>query len=475
MINFLEINQVNMKKLTFAFLLFFSVSLLGQKNLTVNEREIINLSLEKSYGLKNASNELLMDSIDTRVIKQNYIPTLSLNGIYAYGGSNINSDIPTLRLPLSGTNLFEGETEMDLKYNFFNTNLTAKALLFSGMQVNYGSKANNEKIRAKNYMLDKDKADIILDVIDTFDKIELMKQAELVINESEKRLTKEKEIVTSAIKNGLAIPYDRQKIMAAELKLASKKVELFGNLSLLYLKLSMLCGQKISALEAYHFELKPWLVYNDDNDFNNRPELKALDASISAYDFKLKMNKNAFLPKIQAFANLSYFNLFDTSLDTSLETPITGQPINFDLNYFEGFPTYMVGVGFEWELFNGLKNKNRTQKTSIEKDIAQNEKDDAAEKLALFEKKAIIDFEVKNQQILLKEKEKEVASNTLNLAIKSYQSGLISISERLEAETDYQDAVLEYYKMIALQRKAALELLISKGSLTVENLNNYKF
>ena len=187
------------------------------------------------------------------------------------------------------------------------------------------------------------------------------------------------------------------------------------------------------------------------------------------------MNKNAFLPKIQAFANLSYFNLFDTSLDTSLETPITGQPINFDLNYFEGFPTYMVGVGFEWEFFNGLKNKNRTQKTSIEKDIAQNEKEDASEKLALFEKKAIIDFEVKNQQILLKEKEKEVAYNTLNLAIKSYQAGLISISERLEAETDYQGAVLEYYKMIALQRKAALELLISKGSLTVENLNNYKF
>jgi outer membrane protein TolC len=187
------------------------------------------------------------------------------------------------------------------------------------------------------------------------------------------------------------------------------------------------------------------------------------------------MNKNAFLPKIQAFANLSYFNLFDTSLDTSLETPITGKPISLDINHFEGFPTYILGVGFEWEFFKGLKNKKQTQKTTIEKDIAQNKKEDAAEKLALFEKKAIIDFEVKNLQILLKEKEKDVAFNTLNLAIKSYQEGLISISDRLEAETEYQDAVLEYYKMIALQRRAALELLISKGILTVENLNNYKF
>lgn len=464
-----------MKKLAFAFLLIFSFSLLAQENLTANELDLINLSLQKSYQLKNASNELIMDSIDTKVIKQNYIPTLSLNGMYAYGGSNINADIPTFTLPFSGIDLFKGETEFDVKGNFFNTNLTAKALLFSGMQVTYGSKANNEKIRAKNYMLEKEKADIIADVIDTFDKIELMKQAELVIMESEIRLAKEKEIVNSAIKNGLAIPYDRQKITAAELKLASKKIELFGNLNLLYLKLSMLSGQNISSLEAYHFELRPWFLYNDENDFNNRPELKALDASITAYDFKLKMNKNAFLPKIQAFANLSYFNLFDTSIDSSLETPITEQPINLDINHFEGFPTYSLGVGFEWELFNGLKNSNQTQKTTIEKDIAQNKKEDAAEKLALFEKKAIIDFEVKNQQISLKEKEKEVAYNTLNLAIKSYQEGLISISERLEAETDYQDAVLEYYKIIALQRKAALELLISKGSLTVENLNNYKF
>lgn len=475
MIKIIYTNIINMKKLAYVFLLFFSVSLLAQENLTAHELDLINLSLQKNYKLKNANSELMMDSIDTKIIRQNYIPTLSLNGMYAYGGSNISVDIPTFTLPISGIDLFKGETEFDVKGNFFNTSLSAKALLFSGMQVSYGSKANNEKIRAKNYMIAKEKADIIIDVIDTFDKIELMKQAELVIAESEKRLSKEKEIVNAAIKNGLAIPYDRQKITVAELNLASKKLELFGNLNLLYLKLSMLSGEKISALEVYHFELRPWFWHNDENDFNNRPELKALDASISAYDFKLKMNKTAFLPKIQAFANLSYFNLFDTSIESSLETPITGQPINLDVNHFEGFPTYMLGVGFEWELFNGMKNSNATQKTTIEKDIAQNKKDDAAEKLALFEQKAIIDFEIKNQQILLKEKEKEVASNTLNLAIKSYHEGLISISERLEAETDYQDAVLEYYKIIALQRKAALELLISKGSLTIENLNNYKF
>jgi len=459
-----------MKNLSSSLLIFLSISLFAQQNISVHELELIKLSLRKSYELKNASNELMMDSIDTKIIKQNFIPTLSLNGMYAYGASNINADIPTLTLPFSGINLFEGETEFDVKGNFFNTNLTAKALLFSGMQVNYGSKANNEKIKAKNYMLDKERADIIKDVIDTFDKIELMKQAKLVLNESRKRLAKEKERVSKAIQNGLAIPYDRQKITAAELKIDSKQTEILGNLNLLYLKLAMLTGKDIATLETYIFELSPWELYNDEKSFSNRPELKALEASINAFDYKLKMNKNAFLPKVQAFATLSYFNLFDASIDTSLETPISEQPVNLDLNHLEGFPTYMLGVGFEWELFNGLKNNNATQKTTIEKNIAQNKKADAAEKLELFERKAKIDLEVKNQQILLKEKEKEVAFNTLHLAIKSYHEGLISISDRLEAETDYQQSVLEYFKIIALQRKAALESLIATGSLTEQFL-----
>lgn len=459
-----------MNKIFSILILCISINSYAQQNLTKNELGLIQLSLQKSYALKNANNELMMDSIDTKTIKQNFIPTLSLNGMYAYGASNINADIPTLTLPFSGINLFEGETEFDTKGNFLNSNLTAKALLFSGMQVTYGSKANNEKIKAKNYMLDKKRADIIIDVIDTFDKITLLHQAKIVLNESEKRLIKEKERVNKAIQNGLAIPYDRLKITAAQLKITSKKTELFGNLDLLYLKLSMLTGKKISILETYQFSLIPWQIINKNHNFKNRPELKALDASITAFEYKLKMNKSAFLPKVQAFATLSYFNLFNAK--TSFNESITNHPIDLELNHLEGFPTYMLGVGFEWELFNGLKHNNATQKTTIEKDIAINKKEDAAEKLELFEKKAKIDFEVKNQQIDLKKKEKEVASNTLNLAIKSYHEGLISISERLEAETNYQETVFEYYKIITMQRKSALELLTATGSLSLDNLKN---
>lgn len=178
------------------------------------------------------------------------------------------------------------------------------------------------------------------------------------------------------------------------------------------------------------------------------------------------------MPKVEAFATLSYFNLFDARVETPYDTPITEQPINLDLNYFQGFPAYLVGVGFQWDIFTGLKNDNNIQRTSIEKNIAENKKTDAEEKLQLFEQKVQIEFDVKSQQVLLKEKEKDVAANSLKLAIASYREGLINITERLQAETDYQKAVLEYLKMIAMQRQAALELLTASGSLQINNLNN---
>ena len=444
----------------------------GQTNLTYQSLELIEKSIQKSNTLKNARSDLSIDSIESRGIRQNYIPTLTMNGFYAYGSGNFNVDVPTFDLPISGIEIFDGESEFDAKGHVFNTNLTAKMLLFGGMQVNYGSKASKEKIKAKNYMLETEKSKLIKEMIDTFDKIELLEASKKVLENSEMRLQKEKEKVVIAVRNGLITPYDREKISAAELKLESKRTEVEGNLELLYLKLSILSGVSPEEVRQYDFQLKPWVLENSDGNYTNRAELKALRASIEAYNYKLKMNKNTFLPKVEAFATLTYFNLFDTRVETPYETPISEQPIDLDLNHFTLFPAYFLGVGFQWDIFKGLKNSNETEITRIQKSMAETKKIEAEEQLDLFEKKVQIDFSVKNKQLMLKQKERDVASNALNLAIKSYEQGLIDISERLEAEINFQEASLAYYLSIAKQRQSALDVLSAKGSLDINHINN---
>lgn len=177
-------------------------SLIAQTNLSYIEIDLINRSLEKSYALKKSIRELSIDSIEKKIIRQNFIPTLELDALYGYGGSRINIDVPTVQLPITGIELFEGESRFDAQGQVFNTNLTAKALLFSGLQVRFGSKAYEEKIKAKNFMLYAEKADIIKDVIDTFDKIELLKHSEIVITKSEERLAKKKNELKRLLKTG---------------------------------------------------------------------------------------------------------------------------------------------------------------------------------------------------------------------------------------------------------------------------------
>ena len=90
-----------MKNLILLYFLLAATTVLSQENLSSTELDLIELSLQKSYSLKNANNDLMIDSIETRAIKQNFIPTLTMNGGYAYGSANINADIPTFQLPIS--------------------------------------------------------------------------------------------------------------------------------------------------------------------------------------------------------------------------------------------------------------------------------------------------------------------------------------------------------------------------------------
>ena len=100
-----------MKKILIPCLFLLSTAIIAQENLSKIEIELIQLSLQKSYSLKNANNDLMIDSIDTKAIKQNFIPTLTMNGGYAYGSANINADIPTFELPISGIEIFDGESQ----------------------------------------------------------------------------------------------------------------------------------------------------------------------------------------------------------------------------------------------------------------------------------------------------------------------------------------------------------------------------
>ena len=147
---------------------------------------------------------------------------------------------------------------------------------------------------------------------------------------------------------------------------------------------------------------------------------------------------------------------------------ITGinQALHLGLNELTLGNNWIIGAGMKWELFAGFERKHKIHEAEINMEQVQNQIDDTKEKLDLLLENNYVNYTVLNQKIGITTQQEKVASNNLNLAVKQYKEGLITISERLEAENDSFKSAVNKVNTIIEQRLAAIETLISTGELS---------
>ena len=107
-------------------------------------------------------------------------------------------------------------------------------------------------------------------------------------------------------------------------------------------------------------------------------------------------------------------------------------------------------------LFERLRNINQLQ----------NQIDDTKEKLALLLENNWVNYTVLNKKLEIAYQQEKISKNNLNLASKQYTQGLISVSERLEAENDCFKSAVNKINTLIDQRLAAIETIIATGDLT---------
>jgi len=404
--------------------------------------------------------------IEANMVKNKLLPSVSAAGFYSYFNTGGKLDIPTANIPNTSINLFEGAQDFRLQGQVGLLGVTATQVIFSGLQITNGQKALQEKAKAQQYLAEASKEGIAKDVIQTFDQLMLLKEVQKLIDDSEKRLEKEHLKVSKAIENGLAIPYDREKIKLAMLELEAKKVELNGSRELLYQKLEQDTHLTSEELKKIDYDLLEILLSDHNTTIENRYELKALDASQKAYEYVYKKEKGSGLPQVFAFGSASYSNVFNSKL-TLQDVSLLGD-VRLRSDQLQLFPTFLVGVGAKWEIFKGGEHKNKLRQAKLDLDINQNKKDDVREKLSLLLKKNRVEYNTANQKLKVNDQQVQVAKNNFNLSLKQYYEGLIDVTELLATENDYYKSTLGYYSQLLQQRKSALEVLHTSGDL----LNN---
>jgi outer membrane protein TolC len=419
-----------------------------------SRKMLIQKALEKSYEIKNAKNEVAADRFDKLKAYQTYVPNVSLNSVYTRLNDDLTFVIPpvAVELPIPGVVL--PPIQMDpitlQKKESFKADVTMSMVLFTGMKVPWMIQALEHKKSADEAFVLMTEAEIIYNVVSYYDMLALVDQSQKVLTESDKRLDEEYAFVKKARKEGLINSYDESKIEIVKSQLLAKQIELTMKRKLLESLLNDLTGVDTTVLNTIHPELQTWGNIIKVSTVDNRPEVIALKEAVSANQYKTKATWSNYLPTVYTFAKK------ELNKD--------------DLSALE--PEWYVGAGLTWKLFDGMQNYREIQKAKLETQSAQNTYENAVSKMNVKLEKAKLNTELTNQLIVVAQKRVATAEKGLKLCIKEYEQGLISISERIEGETDYQKAQLEYIQAVYDQRIASIELLQATGNLTKETIQN---
>jgi len=456
------------------FLSFFTTVIsintaLGQQIVDDQLKHPIANAIETNYDIKNKYIEIEKNQYQIAEVKGILKPDVSAIALGGYFSSNGLIDLPTKTIPLVNAQLFSGNQKFSTSSGFGTIGVNATQVIFSGLQVPNAIKAIEQKNLAFEYLADAEKETIAKEVAQTFDQLMLLDKVQDLITNSTKRLNKEHLKVQKAIQNGLAIPYDREKIKLAMLELDAKQVEIDGTKKLLYAKLAVLTHLAEDILEPIHYELSPIDLLANDYTLENKKELKALEHSVQAYEFLYKKEKGAHLPQVFAFAGTNYTSLFASRFKMK-DVGHLGD-VTMKMDQFNLFPNILVGVGAKWELFDGGQHKNKLAQAKSDILINENKLKDSEEKLNLLLKKNKIDYETAFEKLKVNEQQNTIATNNLEIASRRFQEGLIDVTERLSAENDYYKANLGYYSQILDQRSKTYEILHTSGELLNKILN----
>ncbi|WP_298776601.1 TolC family protein [uncultured Empedobacter sp.] len=444
------------------FVLISSFSF-GQQLIDPQLKLPVEKAIESSYNLKNKQLEVDKNNSKYDEIKGKQKPSLSAIALGSYLNSNGTIDIPTKSIDLISTELFAGNQRFNTSTGLFTIGINASQVIFSGLQIPNALNAIQEKSVALDYLKDAEKEVITKDILQTYDQLMLIQKVEELISNSAKRLDKEHLKVQKAIQNGLAIPYDREKIKLAMLELEARQVEVNGSRQLLYKKLETLTHLSIEDLQQIEYELTPIHIISAEYTLENKKELKALEHSIKAYEFLYKKEKGSHLPQVFAFANTNYTSIFGSRFKLK-DVGLLGD-VNLKMNQFTLFPNILIGIGAKWELLDGGQHKNRLAQAKTDILINENKLKDSQEKLHLLLSKNKIDYETSSEKLKVNHQQNTIATNNLEIASRRFQEGLIDVTERLAAENDFYKANLGYYSQIIDQRSKTYELLQTSGEL----------
>lgn len=345
-------------------------------------------------------------------------------------------------LPIEALAALANPTSISMMKNGTIASITAVQPVFAGGQIINGNKLAAIGEEASSLQLDMAKNEVIKTAEQYFWQIVTLQEKMKTINRVDSLLASIHRDVDIAVKAGVALRNDLLQVQLRQNEVESQKLKLNNGITLVKMLLAQYCGIHDTAFSlAYNMDIPSPIALKQDHQqalpHTTEYQLLTKQVEVAQLQHKMEIGKN--LPSVGIGLGYNYHTLMDK-----------------DHNFGMVFATVNVPISDWWGGSHAIKRKKIEQQKAIE------QLNDNAELLTIRMQKAWNDVEEAYQQLGITQRSIEQAEENLRINRNTYQAGTSTMSNLLEAQllfqqaldgrteqfADYQNKLLEYKQAI---------------------------
>ncbi|OBX24928.1 outer membrane protein TolC [Gelidibacter algens] len=325
-----------MKRFTFILIVFASVPMLGQQNISLEEcyeLATTNYPLAKQSQLFEAQSKL-----DKAIISNSKLPQFSVDAQATYQSDVIEIPIPNTNIEALNNDQYRAT--LSVNQLIYNAGATDASIMVRAAQL----KTQQKQVEVNLYQLKQNINQLYFSIL-------LSQETQLLLAAKKELLQVKLGEVQSGIKYGVLLPTSDKVLEAELLKLHQQFSEVESNKASLIETLSSIIGKSLGDYTSFENPL----LENQLNTNLNRPELQLFQLKKNEIESNEALIAKQNAPKLLGFATGGYGNPGLNMLDNSFQ------------------PFYTVGIKLNWNVFDWNSNKKQRESLSITKDIVDTE------------------------------------------------------------------------------------------------------
>ncbi|MEO6524892.1 MAG: TolC family protein [Mucilaginibacter sp.] len=412
-----------------------------EKNLTI--QEAIKLGIDNSKTLKLSQSKIDRAVSQYNQVKDEVLPTGKAS--FAYNRAQI---------PANTLNLGETSLHLPSSANAYLGTAAVEETIFAGGRLKYAQQSTDLLVQVARLDADKDKDQIIYDVINAYYNLYKVLQSKKVVAQNINSIDAQLKQAQRFFEQGLVTKNDVLRFQLQKSNIQLNGLDLESNRKIINYNIDVLLGLpetteiKIADINEANHNLAPLSNYVD-TALNTRQELRQLDLQNKYAATNIKSINAQRLPTVGVGANLYYINA-------------TGNPLPQSGNYIMPIT---LGVTAAWNFGTLWTNKNKEAEARIQLDETVINKSVTTDNLKDEVNRNYQNYKTAQDKIVLLETAIAQATENNKILESKYQSNIASVTDRVDAQTLLYQAQINLELAKADAGLAYYTLLKSTGKL----------